>query len=119
MIFAVYVIVCSNDRLNLYSDAKKTLPKPKVGDYCTVAMEQGFSDACFGLCTNQPPVNRVSQTCRAASMEMPRPTVRRWCEHGYNVAFDKTVQDLKTYFTVSLNVFVLYVLIFLSDVIRY
>jgi hypothetical protein len=23
-------------------------------------------------------------------MEMPRPTVRRWCEHGYDVAFDAT-----------------------------
>ena len=26
------------------------------------------------------------------------PTVRRWCEHGYNVAFQKTVQDLRDHF---------------------
>ena len=26
------------------------------------------------------------------------PTVRRWCEHGYNAAFSKTVQDLRDHF---------------------
>lgn len=46
----------------------------------------------------EKPVARVAQTCRAAAIEMPRPTVRRWCEHGYNVAFEKTVKDLKTHF---------------------
>lgn len=46
----------------------------------------------------EKPVARVAQTCRAAAIEMPRPTVRRWCEHGYNVAFDKTVKDLKSHF---------------------
>lgn len=61
-------------------------------------MEQGFSDACVALCMEQQPVPRVAQTCRAAAIEMPRPTVRRWCEHGYNVAFKKTVSDLATYF---------------------
>jgi hypothetical protein len=79
---------------NVCSDAKKTLPKPKIGDYCTIAMEQGYSDACFALCMYETPVNRVAQACRAASMEMPRPTVRRWCEHGYNVAYKKTIVDL-------------------------
>eukprot|EP01006_Ploeotia_vitrea_P004298 TRINITY_DN114281_c0_g1_i1.p1 TRINITY_DN114281_c0_g1~~TRINITY_DN114281_c0_g1_i1.p1 ORF type:complete len:210 (+),score=3.70 TRINITY_DN114281_c0_g1_i1:133-762(+) len=99
--------VCSStcDRMKLdvltlamCRDAKKTLPKPKVGDFCTVAMEQGYSDACFALCMFQTPQNRVAQACRAASMEMPRPTVRKWCEHGYNVAYAKTVKDLKDYF---------------------
>lgn len=61
-------------------------------------MEQGFSDACVALCMEQVPVGRVSQTCRAAAIEMPRPTVRRWCEHGYNVAFQKTLRDLSEYF---------------------
>lgn len=61
-------------------------------------MEQGFSDACVALCLEQPPVARVAQTCRSAAIEMPRPTVRRWCEHGYTVAFSKTVRDLSTYF---------------------
>jgi len=64
-------------------------------------MEQGFSDACVALCMEQQPVGRVAQTCRAAAIEMPRPTVRRWCEHGYNTAFRKTLTDLKTHFTSS------------------
>ena len=29
---------------------------------------------------------------------MPRPTVRKWCEHGYNVAYEKTFNDLQNYF---------------------
>lgn len=81
-----------------HREAKRTLPRPKVGDFCSTAMEQGFSDACIALCMDQVPVGRVSQTCRAAAIEMPRPTVRRWCEHGYNVAFQKTVKDLSEYF---------------------
>lgn len=79
-------------------EAKRTLPRPKVGDFCTNAMEQGFSDACVALCMDERPVQRVAQTCRAAAIEMPRPTVRRWCEHGYNVAFEKTVKDLQSHF---------------------
>jgi hypothetical protein len=31
-------------------------------------------------------------------MEMPRPTVRRWCEHGYQVAFTKTKKVMATEF---------------------
>jgi len=46
-------------------------------------------------------VPRVAQTCRAAAIEMPRPTVRRWCEHGYNVAFEKTVTDLSSHFRIE------------------
>lgn len=61
-------------------------------------MEQAFSDACVALCLNERPVSRVAQSCRAAAVEMPRPTVRRWCEHGYNVAFSKTSKDLATHF---------------------
>lgn len=79
-------------------EARRTLPRPKVGDFCSTAMEQGFSDACVALCMEQPPVGRVAQTCRSAAIEMPRPTVRRWCEHGYNVAFQKTIKDLTEYF---------------------
>jgi len=84
--------------LSMCRDAKRTLPRPKVGDFCSTAMEQGFSDACVALCMEQQPVGRVAQTCRAAAIEMPRPTVRKWCEHGYNVAFKKTVDDLRTHF---------------------
>lgn len=64
-------------------------------------MEQGYSDACISLCMDEKPVPRVAQACRAAAIEMPRPTVRRWCEHGYNVAFQKTIQDLSAHFQPS------------------
>ena len=84
-------------------EAKRTLPRPKVGDFCTTAMEQGFSDACVALCMEQQPVGRVAQTCRAAAIEMPRPTVRRWCEHGYMVAFQKTLNDLGAHFAPTVN----------------
>lgn len=62
-------------------------------------MEQGFSDVCVPLCLGDEPVNRIVQACRHASMEQPRPTVRRWCEHGYKVAYDKTSTDLANHFT--------------------
>lgn len=84
--------------LEMCREAKRTLPRPKVGDFCSTAMEQGFSDVCFALCMDQPIVNRVAQSCRSAAIEMPRPTVRRWCEHGYTVAFEKTIDDLTPYF---------------------
>ena len=61
-------------------------------------MEQGFSDACVAICMEETPVARLAQSCRAAAVEMPRPTVRRWCEHGYRTAFDKTVVDLQHHF---------------------
>jgi len=47
---------------------------------------------------DQAPVQRVAQTCRSAAVEMPRPTVRKWCEHGYNVAFAKTREELYSHF---------------------
>ena len=78
--------------LEICRDAKKTLPKPKVGDFCSNAMEQGFSDACNAICMDEKPVARLAQACRSAAVEMPRPTVRRWCEHGYRTAFEKTVR---------------------------
>jgi len=84
--------------MEMCREAKRTLPRPKVGDFCSTAMEQGFSDACVPLCMDQIPVNRVAQTCRAAAIEMPRPTVRRWCEHGYSVAYQKTIEDLVAHF---------------------
>jgi hypothetical protein len=81
-------------------DAKKVLPRPKVGDFCSAAMEQGFKDACFALCQGQTPVPKIAQACRAAAIELPRPTVRNWCEHGYRQGYDKTVADMSSYFTV-------------------
>jgi hypothetical protein len=84
--------------LEICRAAKKTSPIPKVGDYCTTAMEQGFSDACVALCMDQNPVSRVAQSCRAAANEQPRPTVRRYCEQGYNQGFIKTVEELRSHF---------------------
>jgi hypothetical protein len=83
---------------NTHRNAKKTLPRPKIGDFCSNAMEMGFSDACVPLCIGEKPRNRVAQSCRAASMEMPRPTVRKWCEHGYNEGFSKTYRELNNHF---------------------
>lgn len=82
-------------------DAKKVLPRPKVGDFCSTAMEQGFKDACFALCQGQAPVPKIAQACRAAAIELPRPTVRNWCEHGYRQGYDKTVSDMFNYFKVA------------------
>lgn len=83
------------------SDAKKVLPRPKVGDFCSIAMEQGFSDACIPMCMGEQPVQRIAQACRAAAMEMPRPTVRKWCEHGYRQGFTSTSTDLRSHFEVT------------------
>ena len=63
-----------------------------------MGMEQAYSDACIALCQEEKAVSRIAQTCRAAAIEMPRPTVRKWCEHGYNAAFDKTKRDVGRFF---------------------
>jgi hypothetical protein len=91
-------------KVEMCRDAKKILPRPKVGDYCTTASEQGFSDACMDLCMGKIPVSRLAQTCRAASQEMPRPTIRRWCEHGYQVAFATTKKVMATEFTLATTI---------------
>ena len=84
--------------LEICKDAKKTLPRPKVGDVCSIAMEQGFSDVCVPLCEGESPTNRMAIACRAAAAEMPRPTVRRWCEHGYKTAYSKSLSGLSQTF---------------------
>ena len=84
--------------MEICREAKKVLPRPKVGEYCTNAMEQGFQDVCLNLCKGEKPINEVSKACKNAAMEMPRPTVRRWCEHGYSLAYEKTQKDLRTHF---------------------
>lgn len=84
--------------LEMCREAKKTLPRPKIGDFCVRAMEQGFSDSCIALCMDERPVSRVAQSCRAAAVEMPRPTVRKWCEHGYTVSFQTTIEQLRFHF---------------------
>lgn len=84
--------------MEICREAKKVLPRPKVGEYCTTAMEQGFQDVCLSLCQGDKPINEVAKACKNAAMEMPRPTVRRWCEHGYSLAYEKTQKDLRTHF---------------------
>eukprot|EP00602_Paraphysomonas_sp_CaronLab_P005667 CAMPEP_0185027446 /NCGR_PEP_ID=MMETSP1103-20130426/12513_1 /TAXON_ID=36769 /ORGANISM="Paraphysomonas bandaiensis, Strain Caron Lab Isolate" /LENGTH=159 /DNA_ID=CAMNT_0027561447 /DNA_START=286 /DNA_END=765 /DNA_ORIENTATION=- len=61
-------------------------------------MEDGFKDACYALCQEVKPVPRVAQSCRAAAVELPRPTIRKWCEHGYREGYRATTEALKTYF---------------------
>jgi hypothetical protein len=95
------VISCGPYVSYFCSDAKKVLPRPKVGDFCSIAMEQGFSDACIPLCMGEQPTQRIAQACRAAAMEMPRPTVRKWCEHGYREGYSATVNDLRSHFEVK------------------
>lgn len=84
--------------MEICMDAKKQLPRPKVGDFCVNAMEAGYSDVCVSMCLGQRPTNRIAQTCRAAAAEMPRPTVRRHCEHGYTTAFTKATNSLSEHF---------------------
>jgi hypothetical protein len=61
-------------------------------------MEDGFKDACYALCEGERPVPRISQACRAAAIELPRPVVRKWCEHGYKQGYHATVDSLYSYF---------------------
>ena len=64
-------------------------------------MEQGFADACIPLCMGERPTSRLAQSCSKAASEMPKPTVRKWCEHGYNVAFTKSLKDLRGQFQIT------------------
>lgn len=84
--------------MEMCREAKKTLPRPKVGDFCSSAMERGFNDACMALCEEATPVPHIAQACRAAAIEMPRPTVRRWCEHGYRKGYAAATDGLALYF---------------------
>lgn len=61
-------------------------------------MEDGYKDACYALCQEREPIPRISQACRGAAMELPRPTVRKWCEHGYRQGFKATIDSLSNYF---------------------
>jgi hypothetical protein len=83
-------------------DAKKLAPIPKVGHYCMIAMEAGYRDACQAMCTQTKPEYNIATACRRAAMELPRPTVRQWCEHGYSEAFAKTQKDLAPLFQAEL-----------------
>lgn len=89
--------------LEMCREAKKSLPRPKIGDFCTRAMEDGFKDACYSLCQGKEPIPKIAQACRAAAMELPRPTVRKWCEHGYRQGFKATMDSLTSYFRNSIE----------------
>mmetsp|Transcript_3594 Transcript_3594/g.5579 ORF Transcript_3594/g.5579 Transcript_3594/m.5579 type:complete len:128 (-) Transcript_3594:162-545(-) len=89
--------------LEMCSEAKKVLPRPKVGDYCTSAMEKGYFDSCMSLCQGRKPQYRISQTCMEASHELPKPTVSRWCEHGYREGFTAATNTFKDIFQPAPN----------------
>jgi hypothetical protein len=44
------------------------------------------------------PEFKVAEACRSAAIEMPRPTVRKWCEHGYEQAFLRATRDVGALF---------------------
>jgi len=79
---------------SICAEAKRTTPIPKLGSFCSMAMERGYRDACLALCMDRKPTYDIAQACRTAAIELPRPTVRTWCEHGYREAFYKTSKDL-------------------------
>ena len=74
-------------------------PSRKVGYYCNQASEKAYIQACQALCQNNDPIQSIASACRAAASELPRPTVRRWCEHGYSTSFSKTLKDLRSMFS--------------------
>jgi hypothetical protein len=82
--------------LDICAKAKKELPVPKIGNFCTAAMEAGYRDACMALCMEEKPEYRIAAACREAAIELPRPAVRRWCEHGYSTAFSSTQRALES-----------------------
>ena len=83
---------------DICADALKQQSSSKPGSFCRMAMEKGFKDSCLALCVKRKAEYDIAATCRAAATELPRPAVRRWCEHGYREAFYKTSKDLAVLF---------------------
>ena len=50
-------------------------------------MEAGYYDVCMPLCLHQRIENRQWYACKKVSDELPKPTMARWCEHGYGEGF--------------------------------
>jgi hypothetical protein len=50
-------------------------------------MEQGFYDVCVPSCLGKTPQNGIAAACKKASHELPKPTMGKWCEHGYREAY--------------------------------
>jgi hypothetical protein len=69
------------------SDAKKLYPRPRVGDACIRGMENGFYDVCVPACLAKAPENRIWSACKKSSNELPKPTMGKWCEHGYREGY--------------------------------
>jgi len=83
---------------DICAEAKKTTPVPKLGSFCSSAAERGYRDSCLALCMNMKPSFDIAPACRAAAIELPRPTVRNWCERGYREAFSRAKTHLSALF---------------------
>lgn len=61
-------------------------------------METGYYDVCMPLCLGQKVENRQWYACRKVSDELPKPTMARWCEHGYVAGFNAAGRALVNVF---------------------
>lgn len=61
-------------------------------------MEIGYYDACIPMCLNKPVENRQWYACQKVSNELPKPTMARWCEHGYLEGYRGALQKLQGVF---------------------
>lgn len=57
-------------------------------------MESAFYDYCVPTCLGRSPENRIWHACKKASDELPKPTMGKWCEHGYREGYRATVLKL-------------------------
>lgn len=62
-------------------------------------MEAAFYDVCVPTCLGKDTENRIWQSCKKVSDELPKPTMARWCEHGYREGFRTTVLKLEGVFS--------------------
>lgn len=73
--------------LFFHREARKLYPRPRVGNACSDGMEAGFYDVCMPTCMGKESENRIWYACKKASDELPKPTMARWCEHGYREGY--------------------------------
>ena len=87
--------------MSICAEARRHLPRPRVGDFCSRAMETAYHDVCLALCHGRTPKAMTVEHCRPAYSELPKPTIARFCEHGYNTGFRVTSDKLKNRFVVD------------------
>jgi hypothetical protein len=84
---------------SICAEARRHLPRPRVGDFCSRAMEHAYHDVCLSLCHGTKPKSQLSNACRPAYSELPKPTIAQFCEHGYNTGYTVSMEHLKNYFS--------------------